>query len=90
MGEAYTDGWWDANALDEFFARVRRVQLYKKVGGWYTTWLALKSRVLNLQSKTRSNEVADHHYDLGNGSLPGDAGSAYAVHVRLLAWRDDA
>lgn len=66
LGESYMDGWWDVPALDEFFARLRSAQLNKKVGGWYTTWLAVKSRLINLQTTSRSSEVAQKHYDLGN------------------------
>lgn len=66
LGESYMDGWWDAIALDEFFTRLRSAQLNKKVRGWYTTWLALKSRLINLQTTSRANEVAHKHYDLGN------------------------
>jgi cyclopropane-fatty-acyl-phospholipid synthase len=65
-GESYMDGWWDAQALDELCARVHRANLSAKVGEWKTIWLALKSRILNRQKKSRSVEVAEQHYDLGN------------------------
>jgi cyclopropane-fatty-acyl-phospholipid synthase len=60
------DGWWDALALDEFFERVQRVELYKQVGGLSTMWLVLKGLVMNRQTARRSQDVGREHYDLGN------------------------
>ena len=65
-GESFMDGWWDADALDEVFTRVHRMNPYDKVGIWSTLWLALKGRILNRQAGTRAAEVAHEHYDLGN------------------------
>jgi cyclopropane-fatty-acyl-phospholipid synthase len=65
-GESYMDGWWDAEALDELCTRVHRANLPDKVGKWSMLWLALKSRILNRQRISRSAEVAQAHYDLGN------------------------
>ena len=31
LGESYMDGWWDSLQLDEFFAKVHTVQLYKDI-----------------------------------------------------------
>ena len=55
-GESYMDGWWDAEALDELCARVHRANLADKVGEWSTIWLALKGRIFNRQTKSRSAE----------------------------------
>jgi len=66
VGESYMDGWWDASSLDQFFARVQAAELYKRVGGLSTYWLALKSRIFNSQTRARSKHVAAEHYDLGN------------------------
>jgi cyclopropane-fatty-acyl-phospholipid synthase len=65
-GETYMDGWWDAEVLDELCTRVHRADLAAKVREWDTIWLALKGRVFNRQTKSRSPEVAQKHYDLGN------------------------
>lgn len=65
-GESYMDGWWDAEALDELCTRVHGANLAAKVGEWSTIWLALKGRIFNRQTKSRSAEVAQEHYDLGN------------------------
>ena len=65
-GESYMDGWWDVDALDEFFARIHRLNPYDKVGIWSTLWLALKGRIFNRQTGSRAAEVAHEHYDIGN------------------------
>ena len=65
-GESYMDGWWDVEALDEFFCRVHRADLQKSVGRVVAFWHALKGRILNLQTKSRSQKVAEAHYNLGN------------------------
>ena len=55
------DGWWDVEALDEFFCRVHRADLQKSVGRAVAFWHALKGRILNLQTKSRSQKVAEAH-----------------------------
>ena len=66
LGEAYMDGWWDCEALDEFFRRMTAAELSQVIR--VTPKLALlliKSRIQNRQSKKRAWEVADVHYNLG-------------------------
>ncbi len=65
-GEAYVDGWWDVEALDEFCERIRRIEIYNRVGVWTTLLLGLKGRLMNLQTLARSGDVTREHYDLGN------------------------
>jgi cyclopropane-fatty-acyl-phospholipid synthase len=67
LGEAYMDGWWDAEAVDQFITCVLLADLRSKLKGDLT--LALKmlaTRLFNLQSKSRAFEVGERHYDLGN------------------------
>jgi cyclopropane-fatty-acyl-phospholipid synthase len=66
VGESYMDGWWDVEALDQFFTRVHRVELYRHVMTPSMMWLALKGRLFNRQTRSRSRAVAQEHYDLGN------------------------
>lgn len=66
VGESYMDGWWDVQALDEFFTRFRRADLASKVHDLKTALLVLKTRALNLQTMQRARQVAQEHYDLGN------------------------
>ncbi len=66
LGEAYMEGWWDVQQLDEYFHRVLRARLDQKVRDpqYMRSWL--KARLLNLQTPARSLRVAEQHYDLGN------------------------
>jgi len=66
LGESYMDGWWDVPQLDEFFSKVQKAELQKKVGSLPVVWLSVKARLFNRQTKSRSRKVAREHYDLGN------------------------
>lgn len=67
LGESYMDAWWDCEELDEFFYRVVRADLERKVrGNWKLLLKALAARIVNLQSKARSFHIGERHYDLGN------------------------
>jgi cyclopropane-fatty-acyl-phospholipid synthase len=67
FGEAYMEGWWDCDALDEFFFRVMYHRVDKKLPvDFNTVFYALTAKLKNLQTKTRSKEVAHKHYDIGN------------------------
>jgi cyclopropane-fatty-acyl-phospholipid synthase len=66
LGEAYMDGWWDADAVDQFLYRV----LVNDVQSKLKLDLALaastiKSIVFNRQ-RSAPAEVAEKHYDRGN------------------------
>ena len=67
LGEAYMDGWWDCQKLDEFFYRIQRSQIDNKVKpGMLLLFEALFARVINMQAKSRAFQVGERHYDLGN------------------------
>ena len=68
LGEAYVEGWWDCPQLEELFTRILRARLQDNVGNSnLISWLAvLKTKLQNLQTFTRSSQVARQHYDLGN------------------------
>jgi cyclopropane-fatty-acyl-phospholipid synthase len=66
LGEAYMDGWWDCEALDQFFEHIVRADLAHKVSpSLDLIWLWLSSTVQNRQDKNRVFQVADVHYNLG-------------------------
>ncbi|QOC24047.1 cyclopropane fatty acyl phospholipid synthase [Wenzhouxiangella sp. AB-CW3] len=65
-GEAYMDGWWDVDELDEFFCRLLKARLDRKVRSPAVLGQVLLSRLGNLQSRRRSRKVAEQHYDLSN------------------------
>jgi cyclopropane-fatty-acyl-phospholipid synthase len=66
LGESYMDGWWDCDDLDEFIFRVLRADLEHKISPLKFLFPILKSKVLNLQSKTKAAKDVRSHYNLGN------------------------
>lgn len=66
-GESYMDGWWDCPHLDQFVERIKRAQLENKFSfnfKFYTQFLLQK--LINFQTRKRSQKVAKIHYDIGN------------------------
>ncbi len=67
LGEAYQEGWWSANQLDEFLARVQEADLASRVRPSFALLrLIAASRLENRQSESRAKRNASAHYDLGN------------------------
>jgi cyclopropane-fatty-acyl-phospholipid synthase len=66
-GEAYMDGWWDADDLATLFAKLSSANLYASLRYDVRSVLYfLKAAFLNLQSRARAYTVAEAHYDIGN------------------------
>ncbi|MBK0383852.1 cyclopropane fatty acyl phospholipid synthase [Pedobacter sp. SD-b] len=67
FGEAYMDGWWDCEAVDEFMHRVLYHRLDKKLPrDIFTAFYFLNAKFKNRQTLGRAKEVAYKHYDIGN------------------------
>ncbi|CAM4053063.1 cyclopropane fatty acyl phospholipid synthase [Vreelandella rituensis] len=66
LGEAYMEGQWDAQALDQFFYHLLRARIPAQVSHRKLIGHALRARLFNLQSVRRAWEVGEAHYDLGN------------------------
>jgi len=67
LGESYMDGWWDCDSIDALIDKILRADLEQKVrGSWRIKLYYLRSRLFNLQKHTRSFQVGQRHYDLGN------------------------
>ncbi|HEX7030213.1 MAG TPA: cyclopropane fatty acyl phospholipid synthase [Gammaproteobacteria bacterium] len=66
LGESYMDGWWDCERLDELFVRLLRAGLDTAVSDWHRALLSLRTRLFNLQTRSRAFRVGEQHYDLGN------------------------
>jgi cyclopropane-fatty-acyl-phospholipid synthase len=66
LGEAYMDGWWDAERVDELVARAMRAAIDARLPSIREAWLALKARVINLQAPRRAFTVGERHYDVGD------------------------
>lgn len=66
LGEAYMDGDWDAERLDELFARLLRARLDTRIRPAALRLHAFSARLLNRQTPRRAWRVGEQHYDLGN------------------------
>ena len=64
LGESYMEGWWDCVQLDEFFCRVLRAGLDRRVNHTHALVQFIKSHWGNAQSARRSWMVGREHYDL--------------------------
>ncbi len=64
LGEAYMMGWWDAERPDLFIEKVLRGGHYANSYSWPSKLLNIKGKVFNRQTRSRSKEVAEQHYNL--------------------------
>ena len=67
FGEAYMEGWWDCERIDQLIARLLHAKAAQRLG---TNMRHVRDAALwcffNMQSLARSRVVAQRHYDLGN------------------------
>ena len=66
LGEAYMDGWWECRKLDEFFNRILRITPHEKTRRIKEFALVARAAISNMQSGSRSSEVVNKHYNIGN------------------------
>lgn len=67
LGEAYMEGWWDCERLDALICKLLTADLEKTVSNRLGQLLiAVGDHLFNRQSRRRSLEVAEVHYNLGN------------------------
>lgn len=69
FGEAYMDGLWECERLDQLFHRLLSVDAEERIGGWSKLRLlgeVLRHSLFNLQSNRRAFQVGEQHYDIGN------------------------
>lgn len=66
LGEAYMDGWWDCDAIDQLIDRSLRSGIGDRFGSPLDIARVVRSRLVNLQRGERAWEVGQRHYDLGN------------------------
>lgn len=67
LGESYMDGWWDCEALDQFFDRILRTGLDRKVRkSLRVLWCGSKAALTCSPGRFRAFEIGRHHYDIGN------------------------
>lgn len=67
IGEAYMEGWWDCDRLDDLFFRICKHNLDTKFhSSPYDFLRKAFIKFSNLQTRIRSLKVAEVHYNLGN------------------------
>jgi cyclopropane-fatty-acyl-phospholipid synthase len=66
LGEAYMDGWWDAEDLPGLCTRLLTAGLDLELKTLDTLLAHLKARFINLQRGEHAFEIGKVHYDLGN------------------------
>lgn len=66
LGEAYMDGFWDAEKLDETFFHILDTDLRDEIRNIKTLLPILASVIMNRASVRRAFEVGEKHYDKGN------------------------
>lgn len=69
FGEAYMDGWWECERLDQLFHRLLAVDADRHIDNWLQLrllGLVLRHALFNLQSSRRAFVVGERHYDIGN------------------------
>ena len=65
LGESYMDGWWTCEKPDEFFYKVLKAKLDKRIVSDFL-FDVLKARLFNLQKRSKSHNIGEKHYDIGN------------------------
>jgi cyclopropane-fatty-acyl-phospholipid synthase len=69
FGEAYMDGWWECERLDQLLHRLLAVDADACIDRWMrlrSLGEVLRHALFNLQSNRRAFEVGERHYDIGN------------------------
>ena len=68
LGEAYMDGWWDAEKIDDFFFRATSAQLEKSPDllDWKLSLFIFRHILFNAGSKLYAFDIGEKHYDIGN------------------------
>jgi len=89
LGEAYMDGLWSCQALDQLIDHLLTADLDEKFKRYHRLKLlaaVLKSSLFNLQSPLRAYQVGEQHYDIGNDVFIAmlDSGLNYSCGY----WRD--
>jgi cyclopropane-fatty-acyl-phospholipid synthase len=67
LGEAYMEGWWDCERIDQFIYRILRHRVDRWIKGNF--WLTLSlftGMVRNQQTRKKVCKLVNHHYDLDN------------------------
>jgi len=66
LGESYMDGWWDCDDLDELIFKILNADLEHRISPLKFLFPVIKSKIFNLQRKSKAAKDVSSHYDLGN------------------------
>jgi cyclopropane-fatty-acyl-phospholipid synthase len=66
IGEAFMDGWWTCDAVDELVARAIGFRATEKLAAPIDLVNVVKAKLLNQQAGRRAWKVGEQHYDIGN------------------------
>ena len=67
LGEAYMDGWWESERLDDFFAKILPTQPEDKIKkNWGLLLRIFGEVILNSGRKSQAFQIGERHYDKGN------------------------
>ena len=66
LGEAYMDGLWDCEAVDQLIYRLLRADLEHSIQPLKLLLPVVQAKLVNLQSRRRAFRIGEHHYDIGN------------------------
>lgn len=66
LGEAYMDGWWDAEAVDQFLYRLLVEDIQKKIKIDLALAVSTLRGIIFNKQRSAPAEVAERHYDRGN------------------------
>lgn len=88
LGESYVEGWWDAGAVDELFARLARLDPATVPIPRAAKRQALLDRLFNPQRRALAGRNSGRHYDLGNDLFTAMLGRTMAYSCAY--WKDAA
>ncbi len=66
FGEAYMEGWWDADAIDQLISKLLQARLNERFKSFVVLLDSLKAKLFNCQSLRRAWQVGEKHYNVGN------------------------
>jgi cyclopropane-fatty-acyl-phospholipid synthase len=66
LGEAYVDGWWDCDRIDDLSARLLGGEVDRILSSLAGMWSELAARLVNLPRLSRDLETGPRHQEVGN------------------------
>jgi cyclopropane-fatty-acyl-phospholipid synthase len=89
MGEAYMEGYWEAERLDELVFRLLHADVDHALPDLPNQLLLSLVRLTNLQSEARAADIAEAHYDLGNDLFEAMLGPTMVYSCGYFRGTDD-